>query len=128
MNKYREEFLRTYGYRPTSDELADFMAEEGYNDFNGYESAYRYGPSESPSRPSYRAGDERDVSDAGDVSSEFSGLFRDILHESKQHKKVKVEGEEIINEFSYMLLLFLLKTSLYFVLRYCDERGFCTDL
>ena len=128
MDRIQAQFFDVYGYRGDADELREFALDQGYSGYdayNDYDASYRYRPSNASRRPSYDASDANVESDVG---YEFSALFRDILGESKKHKKAKEEGQQLMDEFAYMTLLFLLKTSLYFVLRYCSERGFCTDL
>lgn len=120
MSRLEEEFFRIYGYRGDFDELREFKSEQGYDIFGDY-SDNNYGSSNSR-KQEYTSNDE---SEAGDVSSEFSGLFKDILGQAKTHKGQSSEG---MNEFALMALLFVTKASLFFVLRYCNEKGYCTDL
>lgn len=127
----REEFYQLYGFRGSEDELADFMSEQGYYDDDPYQdySAFRYRPTKNSWRDS---SDTNNANNAGDVSgmgTEFSKLMRELLEEAKKHKKtVSVSESQLMNEFAFMALLFMLKTSVYFILRYCEERGYCSSI
>lgn len=126
MNRFYEEFSRIYGYRPTEDELEDFKNEQGYDAYSDYDTAYRYRPSNASRRPSY---DASDANVASDVGYEFSALFRDILGQAKSHKRPKSNNDnELMTEFAFMLLVFMIKSSLFFALRYADDHKYCTSL
>src|SRR5665648_1096147 len=121
----QEQFFQKFGYRGDEDELADYMAAEGYrffdDDYADY-SKYRYG---SVRRD---CSDDNDASGVGSIGAEFSKLMKEILEQAKKHKDNEAEAEQLMIEFGYMALLFLLKTSLYFVLRYCEGKGYCYGL
>lgn len=123
MNRLQEEFFDIYGYRGDADELREFKSEQGYDLFSDYgDNNYRASSNRKQECSS------NDIGDADDVGSEFSALFRDILGQSKKHKKAEAEGTDAMMEFAFMLLVFIAKSSLFFVLRYCDQKGYCTDL
>ena len=115
-----------YGYRPDEDELADFMSEQGYDAYEAYDNPFRYRPSNGPRRPSY---DASYANVASDIGSEFTGLFKDILSQAKSHKRPKSNSDnELMTEFAFMLLVFMIKSSLFFALRYADDHNYCVDL
>ena len=118
-------FFQEYGYRGDDDELEYFAMDNGYffgNPDLSYEQ-YRH------RAPGYSSGyaDSNAADFAGDVKSECGALFRDIFGKAKKHESNE-HRDELMAEFSFMALLFLVKASLYFTLQYGNQHGYCCNL
>ena len=117
-----QEFYTIYGYYPDEQNLQEFLEEHGYNDYNPYNS----NTTRNSRKSSFDFNDDTDYN-TNNVSDEFQSIFKDILRNSTSHKHSDNDNA-IINEFAFMSLIFLTKASLFFLLRYCKEQGYYTDL
>jgi hypothetical protein len=117
-----QEFYEIYGYYPDEENLQEYLEEHGYNDYSPYNNNTK-----RDSRKSYFNYNDDTEFNTDNVSDEFQSLFKDILRNATTQKHSNTDSD-IINEFAFMALIFLTKASLYFLLRYCKEQGFYTDL
>jgi ABC-type transport system substrate-binding protein len=114
-------FMEEYGYIGSQDELDWFISKYGGDPYLSYEqyrssvNADRYGSSGSNN------------GDAGDVKDEFNALFKEIIGKAKK-EEMPENRNELVSEFTFMAILFLLKASIFFALRFGQERGFCCNL
>ena len=119
-------FFQEYGYRGDDDELAYYAADNGYY-FSEPSLSYEQYRGRAPGSSGSYTGRDGAADVAGDVKGEFSGLFRDIFGKAKNHEK-SGQSDELMAEFAFMALLFLVKASLYFALQYGDQHGYCCNL
>lgn len=113
-------FLEEYGYIGSQSELEWFISKYGGDPYLSNEE-YRLG---SAGRYEFS---NNNTSDAGGVRSEFSALFKEIISKAKE-KEMSGNGNELILEFAFMVLLFLIKASLFFALRFGEKQGYCCSL
>lgn len=124
MNKrpVAQEFYEVYGYYPDEGDLQSFMEETGYFDYNPYINHDR------------RVSDFSTISDqgeAGSITSEVKALFSDIIRKTKVPKSDRhssIMSNDLAVELAFMSLIFVSKTALYFLVKYCQEHGYCTEL
>lgn len=109
-------FYEDYGYIPSEEELNDYG--------NSNDDNYHSQPSFSRVRHSQS---QFEFEPTGDLIIELNETIRFIATMAKKNLKNKQNDlicDDNINEWSYMLFSFLLKSALYFVLRKSYERGY----
>ena len=119
-------FFQEYGYRGDDDELAYYAADNGYY-YSEPGLSYQEYRQRAPGSSGGCSGRDDAADVAGDVKAECGALFRDIFGKAKKHEKSE-RSEELMAEFAFMALLFLVKASLYFTLQYGDQHGYCCNL
>ena len=128
-----EKFYNTFGYLPDESELLEFetsLEEDDYSEQQRYKTV---------STPPRARSDHNEynryrttLSPEDELIKELKEVFRDIsskARESIRNKQDKLIDDERIDEFSYMMMSFLLRSALYFVSKGSFQKGYrFTDL
>jgi hypothetical protein len=116
-----QEFYQQFGYFPDERDLQDFMEEYGVYDYNPYPHSANQHRSNSCTIETINKNNDNDL------LVDFKGILSEIGRSVKKGSS-KVAENEILTELAFMSLVFMTKASLYFLVRYCHEHGYSTDL
>lgn len=112
-----DQFYNEFGYVPDEQELEDYQADYGYEEYH--------------SRPNFKSIKHTQSSfefePSDDLLVELNETFKFLKVRAKQNIKERQENllqEDNLDEFVYMLSSFLLKAGLYFILKKSFEKGY----
>ena len=109
----QQSFFDKHGFYPSDDVIQDFLAEEEYEEDRQTRFSFQ------PTRYDYDDG-------AGELLSLFKESFRGIKNSARKSfntQKDMITEQPYLNEFFFLLLIFLSKASLYFLLKRTHEIG-----
>jgi len=121
-DEFVEYYYKNYGEYPDQD-----LIDEYCNSFDDNED--RHYSSSEPSCSNYESNPKQNSlsSAADDVLSEVNSIFKNIARSARGSIKSKGADKEQSNyssEFTLMLLIFLAKSSLYFLMRDSYDKGY----
>lgn len=113
-----EKFYNEFGYLPDGDELKDFENDLKLHDYPD-KTIYRDQDITRTHSTQYEPQDE--------LLQELGLLFHDVSKSAKKSLRgaqERIITDDRVEEFNSMLITFLLKSSLYFVLKKSYEKGY----
>lgn len=122
-----QDFFDNFGYYPNNDELQTFLEDNNnyYDDESIPDNVSNFRDSTRRRKSLFDHLDNEEKPD--DFYSVFQKLISEITKDAKQQGKSRKPSEHSI-EALIMIFVFLNKFSLFFLLKYCNENGFYTDI
>lgn len=120
-----QDFYEQFGYWPENEEFQDYLEQNGY--FDEYSTPNNVSPFGSARRGRSFLDHLDNEETTDDFFSEFKRLISEIAKDAKQQRQHRKPSEQNL-ELLFMLLVFLNKVSLFFLLRYCHENEIFFDL